>query len=599
MPGQSPMKNIPLNKGSLAGDGAGGGKAHNFVKSICINLGLVVLGVLLFALSFPNLLFEYGLSFLAWFSFIPVFVLLYRVNLAASVFWGALYGYTAYGLFNYWLGAFHPLAGFIVYSIYLAYNAALFFSLKLAIIFFKDRAYLVQWLIWLAYEYLRTKGFLGYCYGISGYSQWRMIPLIQIADIFGVWGVSALVVFPSAWLGAALGINSKYLTQRRRGAEEDKKREKNDRTFLFSSFFFLFSASLRLCVRKIEQFFKREKITAIVWGVALVGALGYGLAAPSDFSAAPRVNIALIQHNTDPWRGGIEEYRNNYRTLKRLSDEALAVEPRPDMVVWSETAFVPRIYWHEIHRDDQESWLLVKELQEYLAVQDVPFLIGNDDARKEPAKNPDASEGYRVDYNAAMLFENGKNTGIYRKLHLVPFTEHFPYERRLPTLHRILANADTHFWEKGTEATVFQGPGFTFSTPICFEDTFGYLSRKFVQNGAELIVNISNDAWSKSLPAQNQHLSMAVFRTIENRRSMVRSTASGQSCGITPDGRLIAMAPPFTEAFLTVAIPVVKGDTVYTQRGDYLAVIFTAAAILLLIFGGVTYIIMKMTGRRP
>jgi apolipoprotein N-acyltransferase len=261
--------------------------------------------------------------------------------------------------------------------------------------------------------------------------------------------------------------------------------------------------------------------------------------------------------------------------------------------VWSETAFVPRIYWHETYRDDQPSWLLVKDLREYLATQDVPFLIGNDDARKDPAKNPNASEGFRVDYNAAMLFQNGKNTAIYRKIHLVPFTEHFPYQKQLPAMYRALVNADTHFWEKGTEATVFRGPGFNFSTPICFEDTFGYLSRQFVQNGAELIVNISNDAWSHSLPAQNQHLSMAVFRAVENRRSMVRATASGQTCGIAPNGKIIAMAPPFTEAWFTVAIPVVKGDTVYTRWGDYLAAAFTAAAVSLLLFGGVVYIIIK------
>jgi len=271
----------------------------------------------------------------------------------------------------------------------------------------------------------------------------------------------------------------------------------------------------------------------------------------------------------------------------------MAERPRPDMAVWSETAFVPRIYWHETYRDDPSSWLLVRELMDYLAEQTVPFVIGNDDARKDPAKNPNANEGHRVDYNAAMLFENGRETGIYRKLRLVPFTEHFPYQKQLPALHRALVNADTHFWEKGTEAKVFQGPGFTFSTPICFEDTFGSLVRRFAQNGAQVIVNLSNDAWSKSLPAQNQHLSMAVFRAVENRLSMVRATASGQTCGIAPNGRIIGMAPPFTESALVVAIPVIKGDTVYTRRGDFLAVGFTVAAVFLLLFGAVAGIIRK------
>ena len=524
------MKTLPLN---------------NAARSFCVNLALTALSVLLFAGSFPNLLIEHGFPFCAWIAYAPIFALLYRVSLGASVFWGALYGYTAYTLFNYWLTAFHPLAGLIVGCVYLAYNAALFFCLKLAVILFPRRGYLVQWVIWLAYEYLRTKGFLGYSYGITGYSQWRVIPLIQIAGIFGVWGVSALVVFPSAWLGALLGSG------------------------------------------------RREKIPVIAWAVALIAALCYGLISPADYSSAPVARIALIQHNTDPWKGGIEQYRANYVTLKRLSDEALAAQPKPDMVVWSETAFVPRIYWHETYRDDQPSWVLVKELLEYLAAQDVPFVIGNDDARKDPAKNPRAAEDYRIDYNAVMLFEQGKVAGLYRKLHLVPFTEHFPYEKQLPFIHRMLVNADTHFWEQGSEAMVFKGPGFSFSTPICFEDTFGYLSRRFVQNGADLIVNLSNDAWSHSLPAQNQHLSMAVFRAVENGRSMVRSTASGQTCGVTPNGNVIALATPFTEAALTVAIPIVKNDTLYTRRGDYLAAGFTIMAAALLLFGAVLSIITK------
>jgi len=565
-----------------------------FLNKNVINLGLTILAALLFAGSFPNPLIEHGFPFFAWIAYVPLFFLLYRVSLTAAVFWGALYGYAAYGLFNYWLTAFHPLAGIIVGAIYLIYNAALFFALKLAIVLFPRRAYLVQWLIWLAYEYLCTLGFLGYPYGITGYSQWRMIPLIQIASITGVWGVSALVVFPSVWLGAKLGTGDWGLGTRDRrtgvlrgcpplrGGAKAHRAEAGGETSPLSS--------------PVPS--PQSLVPSILWALALIATLIYGIiVTPADYVSAPKVNIALVQHNTDPWKGGMVQYRNNFLTLRRLSDAALAAEPKPDLVVWSETAFVPRIYWHETYRDDPASWLLVKELLEYLAVQDTPFVIGNNDARKDPAKNPNAREDYRVDYNAAMLYENGKNTGMYRKMHLVPFTEHFPYEKQFPAIYRALLNADTHFWEKGTETTVFSLPDFTFSTPICFEDTFGYLSRQFVQNGADIIVNLSNDAWSQSLPAQNQHLAMAVFRAVENRRGVVRATSSGQTCGIDPNGRIIAMAKPFTEAWLTVAIPVVKGYTVYTRQGDYLAFGCTAAAVSLLLFGSVVCIITKRRKR--
>jgi apolipoprotein N-acyltransferase len=184
-----------------------------------------------------------------------------------------------------------------------------------------------------------------------------------------------------------------------------------------------------------------------------------------------------------------------------------------------------------------------------------------------------------------MLFENGINTQTYHKVHLVPFTEHFPYKKLFPGFYEFLKNADTHFWEKGEEETVFSGPGFTFSVPICFEDTFGYLSRNFVRNGADVLVNLSNDAWSNSLSAQYQHLSMAVFRAVENSRPMVRSTSTGQTCAIDHTGRVIIEAPPFVETWLNVTIHLIQTDTLYTLFGDYLGVFFVIAAVILLLFG--------------
>ena len=540
---------------------------RNFqIKTILIHLGLVLLSSFLFAGSFPNLLIENGLPLLAWFAYIPVLVLIPKYGLLQCAGWGAIYGLASYSLFNYWLGAFHPLAGTIVYSIYIVFLAAVFFFMKLADIFFPRRSYIVQWIIWLTYEFLKTRGFLGYPYGITGYSQWRVIPLIQIASVTGVWGVSALVTFPSFAIAQAL------------------------RNWRVKS-----GASLRQTLRETAQaateFVKKEKIPVICWAAAISAALIFGIVSNRDFSSFPQANIILVQQNTDPWQAAksptpwqiIEAYRQDLQILKRLSDEAIASSPKPDLVVWPETAFIPRIYWHITYRDDQNSWALVRELMDYLSAKDMPFLIGNDDARMDPAINPDPYEKHRVDYNAALFFENGNLTEIYRKLHLVPFTEHFPYEKQLPFIYNLLKEEDTHFWEKGKEAVVFSVPLFTFSTPICFEDTFGYLSRNFVRRGADVLVNISNDAWSNSLPAQNQHLSMAVFRAVENYRPMVRSTSSGQSCAVDPNGKVTAMAPPFTETWINVTVPIVKGDTFYTLYGDYLAYVFTFAAVIMLL----------------
>ncbi|MDR1867465.1 MAG: apolipoprotein N-acyltransferase [Treponema sp.] len=509
-----------------------------FPSNVLIHCSALIGGVLFFAGSFPNLLFEDGLPFLAWVAYIPVFWVINRVHFYSSFVYGAVYGYAAYSLFNYWLSVFHPLAGLIVNTVYLFYFFLLFPVLKAALLFFPRKGYLVQWCIWIAFEYLRTLGFLGYSYGIIGYSQWQILPIIQIASIFGVWGVSALIVFPAVFIGAALHNSWKLFVQ-------------------------------------------REKIFALVWCGMFVVTIIYGFISPLDYSEKPSRKIALIQQNVDPWRGGIAEYRRNFEVLRYLSDQALKDEP--DLVVWSETAFVPRIDWHTRYRDDRDSYNLVYDFNKYMAQQTVPFVVGNDDARKEPekSKEPDG----RVDYNAVLLF-NGidefgkvKIVDLYRKVHLVPFTEHFPYQKQLPFVYEALKSADTHFWEKGTERTVFDINGIRFSTPICFEDTFGYLSRSFVQNGAELLVNLSNDAWSNSLPAQMQHLSMAVFRAIENKRALVRSTASGQTCAIDPNGKILDMAQPFVETYITVTVPLITERTFYTQYGDFLARIAVMVAL--------------------
>jgi apolipoprotein N-acyltransferase len=509
------------------------------------NAGLLVAAVAFFAISHPNALFPKGVAAAGWIAYIPVFLLVRRCSLPASVLWGAVYGYTAYNLFGYWLSVFHPLAGVIVGTLELFWFAALFFLLKL-LSRFPRYAGVPQTLLWAGFEYLRTLGFTGYPYGFIAYSQWQVIPLIQIAGIAGVWAVSAVVLFPQALIGNMLRFRGEA------GARP------------------VFGPVLRL---------------AVPYLALLAAVLGYGFAVPHDFSAGKQTKIALIQHNTDPWKGGLAEYRDNFRVLSRLSDEALRESPDIDLVVWSETAFVPRIYWHQNYRDDPDSYALIKDLLDYLAAKPVPFLIGNDDARRELQPN---GQWERVDYNAAMLFDGREIVNQYRKIHLVPFTEYFPYKKQFPLIYEWLLAADTHFWEAGEEATVFEvtggssGERLKFSTPICFEDSFSDLSRAFTQNGAELIVNISNDAWSASLPAQYQHLSMAVFRTVENRRAMVRATASGQTCVIMPDGRVAAESEAFKENYLTALVPLADGETVYTALGDFFPVICLAAAFVLL-----------------
>ena len=298
--------------------------------------------------------------------------------------------------------------------------------------------------------------------------------------------------------------------------------------------------------------------------------------------------VALVQHNIDPWEGGVRAYRDNFRRLREQSE--LALRENPDIIAWSETAFVPGIDWHSRYREDHEIYAVVDDLRRFLSAQTVPFVFGNDDGQLERDRYGALR---RVDYNAAVFFDKGRIAGTYRKTHLVPFTEHFPYEKVLPFFYRMLREADTHFWEKGTEYTVFEAAGVKFSTPICFEDSFGYLSRRFVNEGAQVILNITNDSWSGSVPSEMQHLQMSVLRAVENRRSVARATNGGITAVIDPNGKILQMYEPFTEGYLLGKVPVYDGrTTLYTRFGDWFAWLCLTLAIAFLC-GGVVLRVLK------
>ncbi len=504
---------------------------------ILVDLGLLAISSVAFALSFPSFLSNQGWFPLGFVCLAPLFVVVRRSSWAAVPFYGLFFGYASYALFNYWLGKFHPLTLVVVPPIYAAYFLVTLPAMKLADALFPRHGYLLQAGLWVCYEYfLKSNGFLAYSYGNLGYSQWSFLPLIQIADTVGVWGVSLLVVYPSALLGRAFGDGLPALREQ----------------------------------------WRAYLVPAAAYAAVFAGVVIYGLAAPVDTRQDRQWHVALVQQDVDPWKGGFDAYRRSLDALERQSVKALA--GRPDVVIWSETSFVPAIDWHTRYRPDTETYGLVKELRDFLSAQTVPFVVGNDDGElKRVAEGQDA----RVDYNAALLFEHGQIVDTYRKLHLVPFTESFPFQQSLPRIYNWLVNADTHFWENGTVYTVFDAEGVKFSTPICFEDTFGYLCRGFVRRGADVLVNMTNDAWSKSVACAMQHMTMAVFRAVENRRSVVRSTNGGMTNIIDPNGRILESFPPFKEGFLDGTVPVHTGvTTIYTRWGDWLPPVLLGLSVI-------------------
>lgn len=543
--------------------------SHSLLARCGIALSLLVFSIILFALPQPNLLTVQGIPFLAYFALVPVFLLVRFVSWKTVWLLGVAYGVGAYCLFTYWLATFHPLGIFVISFMYGLYLMVAFPLLKAAASLFPKRGWLVQGVVWCAYDFVKTLGFSGFHYGVLAYSHWRWTPLIQIVDVVGIWGLDALITFTSAWFTAV--IVDAYRNRDVEGC----------------------GCRFKALLRALPAACRAHWISGCCWLVVFVGVLVYGFVSPADYSQEPQVEVALIQQNSDPWVGGMSAYQRDLKTLMRLSDQALAQNPQVDFVVWPETAFVPRITWHYQHRYERDKFQLVQELLQYLDRAPVPFVIGND-------HGVDGVGNRILDYNAVLLFKPGENTlpptpDIYSKMKLVPFTEYFPFDKQFPKLYQMLLNGDTHMWEPGVEPVVFEVDGLRFSTPICFEDTFGFVGRRLVNAGAQAFVNLSNDAWSKSLACQYQHLSMAVFRSVENRVPTVRSTTTGQTCIIDPNGKILAMAEPFVETYLVGSIPVLDKTekTVYTRLGDYVGVIFALAAVLLILAGLVARMLRK------
>lgn len=521
---------------------------------------LLLLSVLFFSLAFPSFISTDGFGLFGFIALIPLFAVIRNAPWKVIWFYGWLHGLLCYLLFNYWLASFHPLAIFISPLVFSTYMLALFPILKLADRLFRDHGFLLQTAIWVAYEFLRTKGFFGYAYGILGYSQYRVLPFIQIAEFFGIWGVTLLTVFPSIIIGNFLGdiLSGRYLLQR----------------------------------RELMAFLVRTRLWWAIYIVLMVASLVFGTVRIADYrNSEPERNwrIALVQHNADSWKGGFATYERNFNSLRRMSLEALSTGD-PEIIIWSETAFVPAVYWHSNYQTDPDMARLVGEFIDFAQELPVPLLTGNDDGRKadesRPAVNPDGTYN-RVDYNAVILFEDGQLEDAYRKQHLVPMTEHFPYEKTFPRVYALLRANDYNFWEKGEIPVVFEASdGVHFSTPICFEDIFGYLSAEFVQAGADVIVNMTNDSWSGSVTAQMQHMAMAVFRAVENRRSVVRGTNSGMSTVIDPTGRLLVLMEPFTKGYLNTEVPIyTKDSTLYTKHVDLFAQLMIYISLAGLLFG--------------
>ncbi|MDD3982300.1 MAG: apolipoprotein N-acyltransferase, partial [Spirochaetales bacterium] len=212
-------------------------------------------------------------------------------------------------------------------------------------------------------------------------------------------------------------------------------------------------------------------------------------------------------------------------------------------------------------------------------------------------------ERYEATNSVILVSPEGRILDSYAKIHPVPFAEAIPfweYEWFRNFMQNVVGLESG--WVMGDRLTLFElepqsapGTPVRFSTPICFEDAFAGLCRRYILEGADLLVNLTNDSWSRTQSAQLQHWAIARLRAIENRRTLVRSTNSGVSSVIDPWGRSIAELPQFEAKTMLVRVPVYVDEELsfYCRFGDWFAIF----CLLLLIFAAVC--IYREKSRHP
>jgi apolipoprotein N-acyltransferase len=181
--------------------------------------------------------------------------------------------------------------------------------------------------------------------------------------------------------------------------------------------------------------------------------------------------------------------------------------------------------------------------------------------------------GGHVDfYNAASVFTpDGALLGRYAKIHLVPWGEYVPFKKFFAFAHGLTRNAGklTHGWKR----TVFRLNGHHYGIFICYESIFANEIRQFVVNGAEVLVNISDDGWYGDTSAPWQHLNMVRMRAVENRRWILRDADTGVTAAIDPFGRVTQSVPRHQFTSLAVRYGFNDELTFYTRFGDVFALL--------------------------
>jgi apolipoprotein N-acyltransferase len=297
---------------------------------------------------------------------------------------------------------------------------------------------------------------------------------------------------------------------------------------------------------------------------AVVGAFGVAQTlAPGVPAETPRLKLALVQPSIpQQWIWAPEERSRRFQQLLAMSERALA--EKPDVLVWPEAATPGYIRWETN---------VYQPITNLLARQATWLILGADDfTLRRDTKEPEIAESY----NSAMLLSpQGEFRGVYHKRRLVIFGEYLPFHRWLPFLERWTGLGS---FTPGRDPVPFVLPEHKAKTSvlICFEDVFPHLTREYVEEDTDFLLNLTNNGWFGESAAQWQHAANAVFRAVENGLPLVRCANNGLTCWVDAQGRMQSVAfadgtSVYGVGIKMVAVPLLgrnRRATYYWRHGD-------------------------------
>ncbi len=291
----------------------------------------------------------------------------------------------------------------------------------------------------------------------------------------------------------------------------------------------------------------------------------------SAVSRGLQSKIAVVQGNIDQaekWTPGKKE--QTVAIYVRLAEELLA-QRDTELVVWPETALP-----FYLQNDP-----LASKIAQFVTANNVWLLTG---APAYSIAGTHAGGRRDIDYfNAAVLIDaGGRLAGQYQKQHLVPFGEYVPFKKYMPFLSPLVVSVGDFTAGRSSEPLVMGK--IRMGVLVCFESIFPEIARKSAAAGANLLVNLTNDAWYGRSSAPYQSMAMSVFRAVETKRSLVRAANTGISGFVDPVGNIIKRTELFVPTALASYVPLWDEETIFTRNGYLFGACCLCGIVVLLLF---------------